>query len=340
MQAWLIQLGIRYFPKLIKFVVLGLAGLFLLMVMPLIFMLTAQFAGSTATANAACLGTVTAPDAIPEGLSDEQAANALVIVTVGEQMQVPVRGWVIAIATAIQESGLRNLGHLGDRNDHDSLGLFQQRPSQGWGTAEEIMDPEYASRKFYEKLLTVEGWESMPLTRAAQAVQISAFPDAYASHEPRAQAIVDAYTGGPLVCEGTGPVISGDVACPIGEPHGPITDSWGAPRSGGRSHKGVDIMADMGVPLYAYQPGTVRRTSSQLGGISLWITSDSGDQYYYAHLSGYAPGIQSGSRVEVGQLIGYNGSTGNSSGPHLHWEVHPGGGPPVNPTPYAQAACE
>ena len=80
-------------------------------------------------------------------------------------------GWVVAVATAMQESGLRNLGHLGDRNDHDSLGLFQLRPSQGWGTPAQALNPTYAATAFYVTLLRVPGWESMPLTEAAQAVQ-------------------------------------------------------------------------------------------------------------------------------------------------------------------------
>ncbi|MPZ28936.1 MAG: peptidoglycan DD-metalloendopeptidase family protein [Micromonosporaceae bacterium] len=147
---------------------------------------------------------------------------------------------------------------------------------------------------------------------------------------------------GALAADGTagGPGPVGDVACPIGRPHH-FTDTWGAPRSGGRTHKGVDIFADTGVPLYAYRAGTVRLTSSRLGGISLWITSEGGDRYYYAHLAGYAPGVRTGSRVEAGDLVGFNGNTGNARAtpPHLHWEVHPGGGPAVNPTPYAAAAC-
>jgi murein DD-endopeptidase MepM/ murein hydrolase activator NlpD len=150
-------------------------------------------------------------------------------------------------------------------------------------------------------------------------------------------------TGGLLSClpgAGEVPRIVGDTACPIGEPRH-FTDTWGAPRLGGRSHKGVDIFADIGIPLYAYQAGTVRLTSSSLGGTSLWVTSDAGDAFYYAHLSGYAPGVASGARVEVGQVVGFNGNTGNArtTPPHLHWEVHPGGGDAVNPTPYAQAAC-
>lgn len=124
--------------------------------------------------------------------SAEQVENAAIIAAVGANEGVPTRGWVIAIATAMQESSLRNLGDLGDRNDHDSLGLFQQRPSQGWGTPEQILDPVYASGKFYAKLLTINGWLSMPLTDAAQAVQRSAYPDAYAKWEPDAEALLTA----------------------------------------------------------------------------------------------------------------------------------------------------
>src|SRR5262249_60111617 len=128
------------------------------------------------------------------GLSGEQARNASVIVAVGERMRVPLRGWVIAVATALQESDLINITGGPD----DSLGLFQQRPSQGWGTPEQIMNPDYAAGKFYERLLRVSGWQTMPLTDAAQAVQRSAFPDAYQKHEARATEIVKAYTGGTL----------------------------------------------------------------------------------------------------------------------------------------------
>src|SRR5690349_19255116 len=82
----------------------------------------------------------------------DQIGHAVTIVRVGAQLEVPRRGWVIAVATAIQESGLRNLGNLADRNDHDSLGLFQQRPSQGWGTPAQLTDPVYAATAFYEAL--------------------------------------------------------------------------------------------------------------------------------------------------------------------------------------------
>jgi cell wall-associated NlpC family hydrolase len=154
--------------------------------------------GDPAVAALACAATVTNPDAAPAGLTAEQAGNAAVIITIGRRMGVPVRGWVIAIATALQESDLINSGTA---TDHDSRGLFQQRPSQGWGTPAQIMDPAYASAAFYTALQHVPGWQTLPLTVAAQQVQRSAYPDAYAKHETRATAIVAAYTGG-AVCDG------------------------------------------------------------------------------------------------------------------------------------------
>ena len=123
--------------------------------------------------------------------SEEQVANARIIVTIGHQRQVPDEGQVIAVATALQESWLRNL-RGGDR---DSIGLFQQRPSQGWGTPEQLADPAYQTRKFYDKLLTIDGWREMRLTEAAQAVQVSAFPKAYAKHEPAATRLVAMLSG-------------------------------------------------------------------------------------------------------------------------------------------------
>ena len=131
-------------------------------------------------------------------LIEDQVRIAAIIVRVGQDMNVPPRGWVIAVATALQESRLQNLPHLGEANDHDSIGVFQQRPSQGWGTPEQLADPAYQARKFYEKLLTIPGWENLPLTVAAQRVQVSAFPDAYAKWEQRANEVVGAVSG--IVC--------------------------------------------------------------------------------------------------------------------------------------------
>ncbi|MFE0654172.1 C40 family peptidase [Streptomyces sp. NPDC059534] len=124
------------------------------------------------------------------GLSEpkKQVPNAKVIVATGIQKRVPARGQVVALATALQESTLINLDH----GDRDSLGLFQQRPSQGWGTREQIMDPVYSSGKFYDGLVKMKDWEQMPVTVAAQKVQRSGFPDAYAKHEPLATALQQA----------------------------------------------------------------------------------------------------------------------------------------------------
>jgi hypothetical protein len=135
----------------------------------------------------------------------EQLANARTIITVGVQKQIPARGWTIALATAMQESGLRNL--VG--GDRDSIGLFQQRPSQGWGTPSQLHDPTYATGKFYDKLAAITGWQTMPLTRAAQAIQRSAYPDAYAKWENDATALMQqqhlAIGDTELACSGTTP---------------------------------------------------------------------------------------------------------------------------------------
>ncbi|WP_405388145.1 NlpC/P60 family protein [Streptomyces sp. NBC_01102] len=118
-------------------------------------------------------------------LPSEQVPNAQTIVAAGLSLDVPTKGQIIALATAMQESRLRNLGY----GDRDSLGLFQQRPSQGWGSAQQIRDPVYASEQFYKHLLKVNGWQQMTVTQAAQAVQKSGLPDAYAQWENLATAL-------------------------------------------------------------------------------------------------------------------------------------------------------
>lgn len=124
-------------------------------------------------------------------LSAEQAANAATISAVGTTRGMPERAVTIALATALQESGLRNIEH----GDRDSLGLFQQRPSQGWGTEKQILDPVYSAGKFYQHLAEVPGYSRLPLTVAAQRVQRSGFPQAYAKHEPDAALLAAALTG-------------------------------------------------------------------------------------------------------------------------------------------------
>jgi hypothetical protein len=139
-------------------------------------------------ADAACPASATASASAStrDDWSDEQLANARIIITIGNQRQVPNEGQVIAVATALQESRLRNL-RGGDR---DSIGLFQQRPSQGWGTPRQLSDPAFQTQKFYDKLLRIHGWQKMQITDAAQAVQVSAHPKAYAKHVPAATSLV------------------------------------------------------------------------------------------------------------------------------------------------------
>ena len=124
-------------------------------------------------------------------LSTEQAENATTIVAVGVRRGLPARAASIALATAYQESKLRNLDH----GDRDSLGLFQQRPSQGWGTAAQIQDPYYAVNKFYDALVKVDGYQTMRITEAAQEVQRSGFPEAYEDHAVDSRALASALTG-------------------------------------------------------------------------------------------------------------------------------------------------
>ncbi|MEE8457022.1 MAG: peptidoglycan DD-metalloendopeptidase family protein [Acidimicrobiia bacterium] len=137
------------------------------------------------------------------------------------------------------------------------------------------------------------------------------------------------------------PVITDGKTCPVNAAAG-FSDTWGAPRSGSRAHKGVDMMAVRNAPLVAIESGTVTRTSSStLGGISIYFTGESGNRYYYAHLEAIAPGISGGTFVNVGDLVGLNGSSGNSPDwlPHLHFQYAPPDGDWINPYPLVKALC-
>ncbi|MEU6311106.1 hypothetical protein [Streptomyces sp. NPDC047014] len=150
-----------------------------------------------------------APGGSPETyeMSPEQAANAATIAAVGVAKGLPDRAVTIALATAMQESALRNLDH----GDRDSLGLFQQRPSMGWGTPAQITDPVYSAAIFYDHLVDVPGYSRLPLTVAAQKVQRSGYPQAYAKHEPDATVLTAAFAGaGSVDCGGPAPTEPGD----------------------------------------------------------------------------------------------------------------------------------
>ncbi|MEU7715782.1 hypothetical protein ACFWDK_18630 [Micromonospora chalcea] len=161
-------------------------------------------------------------------LGADQMANAATIAAIGMQRRMPERAVVVALATAYQESHLRNIAH----GDRDSLGLFQQRPSQGWGTPEQVQDPRYAANKFYAALKKVKGWERMRVTDAAQRVQRSAFPEAYEKWADESEVLTRALLGH----------ATGAVACTVSSPptmRGPAAASavleslsldWGLPR--------------------------------------------------------------------------------------------------------------
>jgi murein DD-endopeptidase MepM/ murein hydrolase activator NlpD len=279
-------------------------------------------------------------------LSEDQMRNAAVIIAVGQKMNVPPRGWVIAIATALQESVLSNLPNLGAKNDHDSVGLFQQRPSQGWGTVEEIMDPQYASTKFYEKLVKVSNWESRSVTDAAQEVQHSAYPDAYAKHEPLAALIVNSLAEGAalavgslttLRCTFAGETSAAGWTVPV------LADVVSGFRTPERpTHYGVDLGAPKGTVIHAAAAGTVitakcnvsagwscdRDGSSSIQGCGWYVDILHAANIItrYCHMVS-RPDVVVGQSVTAGQPIGHSGSSGNSSGPHVHFEVHENGDP-------------
>ncbi|PSK65573.1 Murein DD-endopeptidase MepH [Micromonospora sp. MH33] len=289
----------------------GAAGSLLLLTAATAGVVSSAFGGGAGT----CVGAVTAPGATPAGLSAEQARNAGAIVTVGERLRVPVRGWVIAIAAALQESSLINHGDLGPTNDHDSLGLFQQRPSQGWGTPEQIMDPGYAAGKFYERLLTVPGWERLPLTEAAQKVQRSAYPDAYAQHEARAAAIVASYTGGVVCDDGDGlpPDVAESLppgfAFPAGTPPPVVTAiGWALAQLGTPYTYGGDCTdPHSGIPRRQCDCSSLMQQAYRAAGVTIGRTTR--DQ---VHDGAPVPGV---AELRPGDLILIAGSDGTRSDP-------------------------
>jgi cell wall-associated NlpC family hydrolase len=188
-------------------------------------------------------------------LPGEQIPHAQTIVATGISLGVPKRGQIVALATAMQESRLRNLSY----GDRDSLGLFQQRPSQGWGTADQIRDPVYASERFYKELLKVKGWQQMTVTQAAQAVQKSGYPDAYAQWEPLAtalqKAIAATFPGAgkdkPATDSSPAPTDCGEDGSSFGKiPEGAVPKGYEIP-------KGTDPRARKAIVWAMHQLGTM-----------------------------------------------------------------------------------
>ena len=247
-------------------------------------------------------------------LNSEQMKNAATIIGVGKGMGATTSDLVVSIMTAMQESTLRNLRY----GDRDSLGLFQQRPSQGWGTPEQILNPSYAARKFFEGLLAMKGRHKLSLTQQAQAVQRSAFPDAYAKWQAMAQQVVAATGFQPF-----GGVGSGKKQRPVSSAvYRSYANHTNTPR-------GTDFASPVGTPVRSAMNGmvTVSKDLRGPGGYYSYgkyiAVEGNGEKTLYAHLSGR--NVRAGQQVRAGQLIGYSGNTGNSSGPHLHFETWRGG---------------
>lgn len=303
-----------------------------------------------------------------ETLNEAQRGNAVTIAEVAIEAGLPEIGVVVALTTAIQESSLRNLANPvvpeslkypndGQGHDHDSIGLFQQRPSMGWGTVAQIMDPRYATGKFIEKLLRLEGWEArarISVAEVAQAVQISAYPDAYADHVGEARRIAAWIEGEGYKCEPSpGAVTAQGWTHPL--PGGIFTSGYRTPDR--LSHNGIDFAADKGTPIYAAADGMRRYAACDIheGGScdEDGTLSASGCGWYveilhtegiltrYCHLESETV-LRDREGVEAGDLIGYVGSSGRSSGPHLHFEVRTGAstdnpGEPTNPVTFMKS---
>jgi peptidoglycan LD-endopeptidase LytH len=216
--------------------------------------------------------------------------------------------------------------------------------------AQTIEDAQVAANSYEETLGRVtESYERAKALRdrAGRAVrrleasfeEAQAVQDRLARLEQRRQQ--QARAPAPRAAPAPAPASSGGIACILAKPYSYV-DSWGAARSGGRSHQGTDVMAPYGAQVYAYTAGVVSRESTSAnGGLQLYLQGDNGVEYFYAHLSRYA--VPAGTRVRAGQLVAYNGNSGNApaNAPHVHFEVHPGGSgsAPVNPYPYVQRAC-
>jgi murein DD-endopeptidase MepM/ murein hydrolase activator NlpD len=313
-------------------------------------------------------------------LDRTQLHHAATIITIGSRTQGVGRdGILIALMAALTESHLRMLAnpgaypdsiahpHDGTGQDHDSLGLFQMRPAAGWGTVAQLMDPGYQSAAFFggpngpnngspRGLLDIPDWQQLPKGAAAQAVEVSAYPDRYAQYEPVARAILEKLTTSPTAGADGGradvPVESSRVVFPL--PAGTWTRTSGfGPRdldgSGSyRLHAGVDYAAPAGTPVLALADGVVASIeTSPTGGnmivLDHTISGPDGARRVgsaYLHLRDGSTIVAEGDVVTAGAQIAQVGSTGRrSTGPHLHLEVRPGGphAAAVNPEPWLTA---
>jgi hypothetical protein len=277
-----------------------------------------------AAADAPCLPQ--APGAVGDvNLDPEQQRVVRTIIAVGRQLNVPARGWVVALAAGMQESGLRPL-HYGDR---DSLGVFQQRTA--WGSVAERMSPVASSRMFFtgghagqRGLLDIPGWARQSVSDAAQAVQVSAYPDAYAKWEPLAVHLVVVLGHADASCTPSGPEGGSRWTFPLGNASYVLTAGFGECGAHWSScHTGQDFAAPIGTPVVAASAGVVTFASwDGPYGNAVHVLHANGISTWYCHLIRIE--TSRGARVNGGDLVGLVGDTGNTTGPHLHLEVRRG----------------
>lgn len=300
-------------------------------------------------------------------LNKRQLTHAATIITIGARTDGVGRdGVLIALMAALTESTLRMLANTsaypesadyqndGVGSDHDSLGLFQMRPVSGWGTVAELMDPEHQALAFFggpsgpnagspRGLLDIAGWQLLDPGEAAQAVEVSAYPDRYQNFQPVADSILAALTRAQSASPaGSGPTVpeTSSVVFPLPSGTYTNTDSFGwriDPYSGARRfHSGSDFAAPAGTPILAVADGVVSFAGQRgtYGGLITIEHTVGGERVtsYYAHMYDDGSRVASRDTVAAGQHIGDVGSAGKSTGPHLHVEIHPGGAgqTPVN----------
>ncbi len=303
-------------------------------------------------------------------LNNQQLTHAATIIETGSGIDGVTReGLVIALMAALTESTLRMLTNTstypesanypndGDGSDHDSLGLFQMRPQSGWGTVAELMDPTYQAQAFFggptgpnhpspRGLLDIPGWEQMDKGEAAQAVEVSAYPDRYRNYGLVAETILTTLTGTTTTASAgastggtTVPAVQtvaaepSRVVFPVPAGTWVLTSEYGPrvhPISGESSfHTGTDFAAPDGTPILAAADGTVTvaEFSGGYGGLIVIEHTLNGQTVAtaYGHMWETGIHVQPGDTVAAGQHIGDIGSSGNSTGPHLHFEVRHGG---------------
>lgn len=379
---WLMMLGARIgYRRLAKWAAGAVLALWFAVMFALPVLVGAAVSGNDDDAAAATppCGDTPVPGPPPSGggrslnvTSDAEARkNATIIIARGIRSGVGERGVVVAIATAAQETGgtLHNLRY----GDRDSLGLFQQRPSSGWGTTSQILNAVMSADAFYgvathtknPGLTDIPGWQSMPVTVAAQKVQRSGFPEAYAQWETSAQTVVKTLwaiaqrdslsTGQPGTSISTLPLSSTTTdqagACgPVDTAPGP-TGPWTNPLGSAAyqtvspfgmrfhpvlhqwvMHYGIDMAVPAGTPIRAVCGGVIVSAEYNDIGGNETAQKCGKDEVHYMHQSRFS--ARQGQTVKTGDVIGYVGTTGRSLGPHLHFEIR------VNPTAEGQAGVK